>query len=234
VSTTGQLFFRINMGPDGELGAIDNTGATATPDSIYFGGGNASSPSPTATPTNETAVAVDTAAGLVFSVGIGNNGSFDAVSVHNLKTGALIETIEFGANTGSVFTDDVVQALALDPFTNTLYVGDWGLDSGTTGVAAFTYDPAPDCSRRSPTATRQRRSRRPSGPLRRRPPPAESIFSPRTTFRRTRMQSRSTSIAPTTSSTTSTTTAATTSARSARPMRSMSSTSADRRSPRPS
>ncbi|MGZ6993336.1 MAG: DUF4347 domain-containing protein, partial [Ilumatobacteraceae bacterium] len=139
---TGQLFFRINMGSDDQTGAINNTGATATHQSVYFGGGNTSSPSPVAPPTNETSIAVDTAAGLVFSVGIGNTGSYDAVSAHNLKTGALIETIEFGANTGSVFTDDVVQALALNPFTNTLYVGDWGLDASTTGVAAFTYDPA--------------------------------------------------------------------------------------------
>jgi lipopolysaccharide export system protein LptA len=141
---TGQLYFRINQGSDVQLGAIDNTGALATPHPIYYGGGNTSGTPQnlSAFNGNETSVAVDTAAGLVFSIGIGNAGSYDAVSVHNLNTGALIETIEFGANTGSAATDDVVQALALNPFNNTLYVGDWGIDSSTTGVAAFTYDPA--------------------------------------------------------------------------------------------
>jgi lipopolysaccharide export system protein LptA len=148
---SAQLFFRINQGNDVQLGAINNTGATATPTSIYFGGGFTGG-----TPQNiglhngnETSVAVDTAAGLVFSVGIGKstdttppiNNSYDAVSVFNLKTGALIETIEFGPNTGDANTDDVVQALTLDPFTNTLYVGDWGTDLAHTGVAKFTYNP---------------------------------------------------------------------------------------------
>jgi hypothetical protein len=144
VGPTGQLFFRINQGNDVQLGAINNTGVAATHQSIYFGGGITSG-----TPQNvgvfngnETSVTVDTAAGLVFSVGIGNHGSYDAFSVHNLKTGALIETIEFGPNTGSAATDDIVQALALNPVTHTLYVGDWGTTTATTGVAEFTYDPA--------------------------------------------------------------------------------------------
>src|SRR4029077_6983488 len=105
---TAQLFFRINQGNDVQLGAITNDGSSAARESVYFGGGNTSG-----TPQNigtfngnETAVAIDTAAGLVFSIGIGNKGSYDAVSVHNLKTGALIETIEFGPNTGSAANDD--------------------------------------------------------------------------------------------------------------------------------
>ena len=185
---------------------------------------------------NETSVAVDTAAGLVFGIGIGNNGSYDAVSVHNLKTGALIETIEFGPNTGSASTDDVVQALALDPLTNTLYVGDWGSGLGTTGVAEFTYDPSTGLltpfttgtSATSITTTIAGGSSTTST--------ANGVLS----FHRepqvwgTRTQTRSTSIAPTTSSITSTTTAATTSAHSARPTRSTSSTPMGRRSRRPS
>src|SRR5262249_33571663 len=143
VGPTGQLFFRINQGNDVQAAAINNTGASAAPTPIYFGGGNTSGkPQNIGTFNgNETSVAVDTAAGLVFSVGIGNHGSYDAFSVHNLKTGALIETIEFGPNTGSALTDDVVQALTINPFTHTVYVGDWGTDTAHTGVAVFTYNP---------------------------------------------------------------------------------------------
>ena len=143
VGPTGQLFFRINQGNDVQLGAINNTGNTATHNSIYFGGGDTSGRPQNISVFNgnETSVAVDTAAGLVFSVGIGNNGSFDAFSVHNLNTGALISTTEFGPNTGNGNVDDVVQALTIDPFTHTLYVGDWGTDATVTGVRTFTYDP---------------------------------------------------------------------------------------------
>ena len=90
---------------------------------IYTGGGF-----DTGTTGNETSVAIDTAAGRYFSVGIGDTGSYDAFSVHNLK-GALISTTEFGQNTGSVNTDDIVQALAINPITDTLYVGDWGVNT---------------------------------------------------------------------------------------------------------
>jgi Domain of unknown function (DUF4347) len=139
---TAQLFFRINQSNDVQLGYINADGTDRN--SIYFGGGDTSG-----TPQNigvfngnETSVAVDTAAGLVFSVGIGDAGSYDAFSVHNLYTGALISTTEFGANTGSAATDDVVQALAINPFTHTLYVGDWGTTLANTGVREFTYNPA--------------------------------------------------------------------------------------------
>jgi hypothetical protein len=134
-----QLYFRINQGNDVQLGDINSSGTGLH--TIYTGGGIQSSPSPGGNG-NETSVAVDTAAGLVFSVGKGNAGSFDAFSVHNLYTGALIETVAFGPNTGSANTDDVVQALTIDPYTHTLYVGDWGTTTATTGVAEFTYNPA--------------------------------------------------------------------------------------------
>jgi Domain of unknown function (DUF4347)/FG-GAP-like repeat len=134
----GQLYFRIDNGNDVQLGDI-NADSSAR-HTIYYGGGNNSTTAPGGNG-NETSIAVDTAAGLVFSVGIGNNGSYDAFSVHNLRTGALISTTEFGPNTGSANTDDVVQALTIDPFTHTLYVGDWGGDNTTTGVRQFTYDP---------------------------------------------------------------------------------------------
>jgi hypothetical protein len=38
-------------------------------------------------------------------------------------------------------TDDVVQSLAIDPFTNKLYVSDWSGALNDTGVAVFTYNP---------------------------------------------------------------------------------------------
>ena len=138
---TAQLYFRINQGNDVQLGYINSDGTPATPNIIYYGGGFDSTTTPGGTG-NETSVAVDTAAGLVFSVGVGNHASFDAFSVHNLYTGALISTTEFGANTGSANTDDIVQALAIDPFTHTLYVGDWGTTLANTGVREFTYNPA--------------------------------------------------------------------------------------------
>ena len=132
-----QIYFRINMGQFNEiqLGDINNDGTGRN--TIYFGGGNTTGTSQG----NETSVAVDTAAGLVFSVGIGNQGSYDAFSVHNLYTGALIETIEFGPNTGSANTDDIVNALTIDTATHTVYVGDWGTALSSTGVAQFSYNP---------------------------------------------------------------------------------------------
>ncbi len=136
---TAQLFFRINNGNDVELGDI-NVDATDR-NTIYTGGGFDSSASPGGIG-NETSVAVDTAAGLVFSVGIGDHGSYDAFSVHNLNTGALISTTEFGVDTGSVNTDDIVQAVAINPYTDTLYVGDWGTTLANTGVREFTYNPS--------------------------------------------------------------------------------------------
>ena len=90
----GQLFFRIDNGNDVQLGDI-NSNDTAR-HTIYYGGGNNSTTTPGGNG-NETSVAVDTAAGLVFSVGVGDNGSYDAFSVHNMRTGALISTTEFGA-----------------------------------------------------------------------------------------------------------------------------------------
>ena len=137
----GQLYFRINQGNDVRLGDINvvSDGTAAARQTIYYGGGFNSTTAPGGNG-NETSVAVDTAAGLVFSVGIGNNGSYDAFSVHNLNTGALISTTEFGANTGSALTDDVVQALAIDPFTHTLFVSDWGIDNSTTGVREYSYN----------------------------------------------------------------------------------------------
>jgi hypothetical protein len=130
----GQIYFRINQASDVQLGNINSDGTARH--TIYTGGGFN-----TGTNGNETSVAVDTAAGLVFSVGIGNTGSYDAFSVHNLNTGALISTTEFGPNTGSAANDDVVQALTINPFTHKLYVGDWGTDTAQTGIREFTYTP---------------------------------------------------------------------------------------------
>jgi Calx-beta domain-containing protein/cadherin-like protein/Big-like domain-containing protein/uncharacterized protein DUF4214 len=145
---TNQIYFRINNGQFGEIQLGDiNLDGTAR-HTIYFGGGNTSLPADITGAGNETTIAVDTAAGFVFSVGIGRStdvtdpieNSYDAFSVHNLNTGALIETIEFGPNTGAAATDDVVQAVTIDPTTHTVYVGDWGTDLAHTGVAVFSYN----------------------------------------------------------------------------------------------
>jgi len=137
-----QLYFRIDQGPDFQLGDVNviSDGTAAARHTIYYGGGNDSSTTAGSGFGNETAIAVDTAAGLVFSVGDGNAGSFDGFQVHNLYTGALISHAEFGANTGSALTDDVVQSLAIDSTTRTVYVNDWGFDASTTGIRQFTYD----------------------------------------------------------------------------------------------
>ncbi|TMJ01411.1 MAG: hypothetical protein E6G97_16135 [Alphaproteobacteria bacterium] len=123
---TGQLYYRINNGPDDQVGAIHADGSGHT--TVYSTG------------TNETSIAIDPAAGLVFTVGVGAHSTFDGVSVHNIHTGAFITKFIFGPDTGAA-TDDVVQALALDPFTHTLYVGDRGLTTDTTGVRTLTYNP---------------------------------------------------------------------------------------------
>jgi hypothetical protein len=76
----GQLFFRINNGNDVQLGFINSDGTDRT--TVYTGGGNDSqSAGSVVTGTgNETAVAVDPAAGLVFSVGVGNAGPQEAMT----------------------------------------------------------------------------------------------------------------------------------------------------------
>jgi hypothetical protein len=51
----------------------------------HYGGGFGSSPNPGGIG-NETAVVGTPAAGLVFGVGAGNHGSYDAFTVHNLNT----------------------------------------------------------------------------------------------------------------------------------------------------
>ena len=129
----------LTSGNDFQLGDINSDGTDRN--TIYYGGGDTSGKPQNIGifSGNDTSVAVDTAAGLVFSTGIdGPGGGFDSFSVHNLKTGALIETVTLGPGGG----DNNVQALALNPFTDTLYVSDWGDDTGTTGVAVFTYDPS--------------------------------------------------------------------------------------------
>ena len=136
---TSQLFFRINQGDDVQLGDINSNGTGLN--TIYYGGGDTSGKPQNigVFNGNETSVAVDAAAGLVFSVGIDSpGGGYNSFSVHNLKTGALIETVTLGPGGG----DNNVQALALNPFTDTLYVSDWGDDPTVTGVAVFTYNPS--------------------------------------------------------------------------------------------
>src|SRR5262249_22311032 len=91
----------------------------------------------------EQAVAVDPAYGLVFSTGpYSASGTQDSFTVHNLNTGAVISTTSFGPHTGNVANDDVVQSLAINVFTHTLYVSDWGTDKTVTGFRQFTYDNA--------------------------------------------------------------------------------------------
>ena len=155
---TSQIFYRINQGQFGEIqfGNINIDGSARN--TIYFGGGNTSKPPPDTTGAgNETTVAVDTAAGFSFTVGIGKStgasNSYDAFSVHNIRTGALIETVEFGPNTGSALTDDVVQAVTINPITHTVYVGDWGTDLAHTGIAVFTYNPSTGIVTPSSTGT---------------------------------------------------------------------------------
>src|SRR5262249_19601868 len=95
---TAQLFFRIGLGNDVQLGAINNTGASATPTTVYFGGGFTGGPPPQNIGLHngsEQSVAVDTAAGFAFTVGVGKstdttdpiNNSFDSISVYNIRTG---------------------------------------------------------------------------------------------------------------------------------------------------
>src|SRR6476646_5031429 len=71
---TSQIFYRINQGQFGEIqfGNINIDGSARN--TIYFGGGNTSKPPPDTTGAgNETTVAVDTAAGFSFTVGIGKS-----------------------------------------------------------------------------------------------------------------------------------------------------------------
>jgi len=90
---------------------------------------------------NYATIAVDPAAGLVFTngQGVANSGVYNAVVVHSATTGAVLTTVPFGPNDGNINTDDVVNAVAINPFTNTLLVGDWGTDNAHTGVREFTY-----------------------------------------------------------------------------------------------
>ena len=123
----GELFYVINAA-DNELGDISSTGTTGTE---VFGDGT----------NNYATIAVDPAAGLVFTngQGVANSGAYNAVVVHSATTGAVLTTVPFGPNDGNINNDDVVNAVAINPFTNTLLVGDWGTDNAHTGVREFTY-----------------------------------------------------------------------------------------------
>jgi hypothetical protein len=85
-------------------------------------------------------VGVDLAAGFYFTVN--SHLSIDSHSITNPSV--VVDTVQIGndLNTPSSADDDIVNALAVDPFTHTIYVGLWGQDLGHTGIVKVNYNTA--------------------------------------------------------------------------------------------
>ncbi|MEJ1970315.1 MAG: DUF4347 domain-containing protein [Rhizomicrobium sp.] len=80
-------------------------------------------------------VGIDLAAGLYFQTDDTNNAT---ISSYNYSTGNVISTLQLG----SISDGDIVNALAVDPLHNTIYVGRWGADLAHSGLIKLTYNPA--------------------------------------------------------------------------------------------
>jgi hypothetical protein len=83
-------------------------------------------------------IAVDTAAGLMF---VANTDGL-TVSVYNINTNTLIQTIQVGSPNGAgTFDDDIVSALAVDPINHVLFVNRWDTTTAATGIVKISYNP---------------------------------------------------------------------------------------------
>src|SRR5579884_3230657 len=91
-----------------------------------------------ATSVSAATIGFDLAAGYYF---VTNNDHL-TIGSYRMSDNALISTVQIGRdlNTPQGTDDDVVNALAVDPTTHTLYVGDWGQDTAHTGIVTVTYN----------------------------------------------------------------------------------------------
>ncbi|MBV9240880.1 MAG: hypothetical protein JO314_02630, partial [Acidobacteria bacterium] len=125
----GQLWFMNNGGPlDPITGHLNTDGNNVTQEGQQL-----------ASDQGQT-MAVDIAAGYYFCVC--GHLSIETHSVSNPS--AIIDTVQIGndLNTPSGADDDIVNALAVDPTTHTIYVGLWGQDLNHTGIVKVNYNTA--------------------------------------------------------------------------------------------
>ncbi len=122
---------------DGQLWFIAN-GATAdvVTGHVNSDGSNVTQEGVQAADHQSQTVAVDLAAGFYFTI----TGQFlEARSITN--PAVIIDSVQIGNPAGpGTADDDIVNAVAIDPFTHTLYVGLWGQDLAHTGIVVVDYN----------------------------------------------------------------------------------------------
>jgi Domain of unknown function (DUF4347) len=126
----GQLWY-INQGgsADAITGHLNSDGNNITP----VGNQN------TGTAHESDAVAVDIAAGFYFTVS-SDQLHIEARSISDPAT--IIDSVEVGNPASGPASQDLINAIAIDPTTHTLYVGLWGQDDAHTGIVVVNYNTA--------------------------------------------------------------------------------------------
>jgi Domain of unknown function (DUF4347)/FG-GAP-like repeat len=126
----GQLWY-INQGgsADAITGHLNSDGNNITP----VGNQN------TGTAHESDAVAVDLAAGFYFTVS-SDQLHIEARSINDPAT--IIDSVEIGDPASGPATQDLLNAIAIDPTTHTLYVGRWGQTTALTGIVEVNYSTA--------------------------------------------------------------------------------------------
>src|SRR5262249_11093621 len=122
---TGQLWFGTEASSGHSIvGHVNNDGTHLTSNS-------------TAHPS--TSLAVDLARGFYFVV----DENDLTVSTYRISDGSQVGTsLQVGDFNGAGNSDgDIINALAVDPTTHTLYVGRWGTTEANTGIVQINYDP---------------------------------------------------------------------------------------------
>src|SRR5438045_3100539 len=122
----GQLWYIANGGPlDADTGHVNSDGSNVVQEGVQ--------------PTQSVALAIDLAAGYYFT--ITGHMFLETRSITNPSV--VISSVQIG-NPAAAGTadDDIVNGLALDPFTHTIYVGLWGQDAAHTGIVVVNYNTA--------------------------------------------------------------------------------------------
>ena len=126
---SGQLWFGANGG-----GTRSTVGHVNSDTSNPTQQGNESDPGEV----QSKSVGIDLAAGYYFQTDDTTNRT---ISSYDYVTGNVISTVQIGNLAGAgTADDDIVNALAVDPLHNTIYVGKWGQTSALSGIIKLTYN----------------------------------------------------------------------------------------------
>jgi 6-phosphogluconolactonase (cycloisomerase 2 family) len=132
---TGQLWY-VTVGgtADGITGHVNSDGSNVVQAGTQSGTDQA------------WAIGIDLAAGFYFTIseGVGAERVLESHSIANPSV--VISTIQIASpgpdNSFGDATDDIINALVVDPYNDIVYVGLWGQDTAHTGIVKATYNPA--------------------------------------------------------------------------------------------